>query len=257
MNSLEIHDLTVSYDHAPVLWNINFDVPEGKLTGIIGPNGAGKSTLLKAVMELTPASGGYVKIFGKELEDVRSRVAYIPQKEEVDWDFPATVKNVVEMGRYGKKNLFRRLSNKDEEIVIDTLAKVEMLDYADRHISQLSGGQKQRVFIARALAQEADLYFMDEPFAGIDAASEKQIMSILLNMQKEGKSIFVVHHDLQSAIDYFDWILLINTRLIANGPIKTTFTTDYLKETYGPKLTLLSKIGQVLRDKKFPIREEE
>ncbi len=256
-NSLEIHDLTVSYHHNPVLWNINFNVPQGKLTGIIGPNGAGKSTLLKAIMELEPASGGFAKLFGKSLEDVRARISYVPQKDAVDWDFPATVMDVVQMGRYGNKSLFSRLSKKDEAIAVDCLSKVEMLDYSDRHISELSGGQKQRVFIARALAQEADLYFMDEPFAGIDAASEKHIIEILLKMQKEGKSIFVVHHDLQSAIDYFDWIVLINTRLIASGPIKETFTTENLKETYGGKLTLLSKLGQELKSKQFPIRETE
>lgn len=255
MNSLEIHDLTVSYDHNPVLWNINFDVPQGNLTGIIGPNGAGKSTLLKAVMQLTPTSAGQVKIFGKDLDKVRSRVAYVPQKDSVDWDFPATVKDVVQMGRYGNKSLFKKLSTNDEKITLDCLSKVEMLDYADHHISELSGGQKQRVFIARALAQEADLYFMDEPFAGIDAASEKHIMDILINMQKEGKSIFVVHHDLQSAIDYFDWVVLINTRIISCGPIESSFTTENLKEAYGGKLTLLSKIGQLVKSKQFPIRE--
>jgi manganese/zinc/iron transport system ATP- binding protein len=255
-NSLEVHDLTVAYQHNPVLWNINFNVPSGKLTGIIGPNGAGKSTLLKAIMELTPISGGHTKLFDKALEDVRARVAYVPQKDAVDWDFPATVLEVVQMGRYGNKSLFSRLSKKDEDIAVDCLSKVEMLDYSDRHISELSGGQKQRVFIARALAQEADLYFMDEPFAGIDAASEKQIIDILLKMQQEGKSIFVVHHDLQSAIDYFDWIILVNTRLIAAGPTKETFTPENLKETYGGKLTLLSKLGQELKSKQFPVREE-
>jgi len=256
MNSLEVHDLTVSYDHNPVLWNINFSVPAGKLTGVIGPNGAGKSTLLKAIMQLTPVSAGKVKLFDKDLDSVRTRIAYVPQKDAVDWDFPATVKDVVQMGRYGNKSLFKRLNKKDEAVTLECLAKVEMLDFADRHISELSGGQKQRVFIARALAQEADIYFMDEPFAGIDAASEQHIMQILLQMQKEGKSIFVVHHDLQSAIDYFDWIILINTRVIASGPIESTFTTEKLSETYGGKLTLLAKIGQLVKSKQFPIREK-
>ena len=256
MNSLEVHDLTVSYNHHPVLWNINFNVPNNKLTGIIGPNGAGKSTLLQALMGLLPISGGYVKIAGDDLSKVRHKIAYVPQKDAVDWDFPATVKEVVQMGRYGKKSLFQRLNQNDEQITINCLAKVELLDFAERHISELSGGQKQRVFIARALAQEADIYFMDEPFAGVDAASEKQIMAILLEMQKNGKSIFVVHHDLQSAIDYFDWMILLNTRLIASGPIESTFTTENLQETYGGKLSLLSKIGQLLKSKKFPLRED-
>lgn len=256
MNSLEVQDLTVAYQHQPVLWNINFSVPEGKLTGIIGPNGAGKSTLLKAIMELTPASAGKVKILGESLKKIRHQIAYVPQKDAVDWDFPATVMDVVKMGRYGNKNLFKRLNKKDEAIAIECLSKVEMLDFANRHISELSGGQKQRVFIARALAQEAQVYFMDEPFAGIDANSEKQIMNILLKMQAEGKSIFVVHHDLQSAIDYFDYMLLLNTRIIAVGTLENVFTSEKLKETYGGKLSLLDKVGDLVKAKKFPLREK-
>lgn len=257
MNSLEVHDLTVSYDNQPVLWNVNCAVPAGKLTGIIGPNGAGKSTLLKSLMELIPVSAGHVKIFESSIANHRNRIAYIPQKDDVDWDFPATVQDVVEMGRYGKKSLFKRLNKEDKEIVVDCLSRVEMTDFANRHISELSGGQKQRVFIARALAQEADIYFMDEPFAGVDAASEQQIVSILLEMKNAGKSIFVVHHDLQSAADYFDWTILINTQLIACGPTEEVFNAENLKKTYGGKSTLLSKIAQRLKEKQFPIREEE
>ena len=254
---LRVHDLTVAYEHKPVLWNINLEIPEGKLVGIIGPNGAGKSTLFKAILGLIPIANGTIHIQGQSFKKSKGLVAYVPQKEEVDWDFPATVKDVVEMGRYGKRSLFSSLKREDHEIVLSCLKKVELLDFVDRHISELSGGQKQRVFIARALAQEADIYFMDEPFAGVDAASEKHIVQLLLTLKKEGKSIFVVHHDLQSAIDYFDWMILINTRLIASGPTQDSFTIENLKQAYGGKLTVLSQLAQVLKDKQFKISEKE
>ena len=252
---IEIHDLTVAYDNKPVLWNADFSIPKGKMVGIVGPNGAGKSTLLKSIMGLIPCSSGYIKFFDKELKKVRSKIAYVPQKESVDWDFPATVLDVVLMGRYGNKNLFKRLNKVDKEIAIDALKKVKMLEFSERHISELSGGQQQRVFIARALAQEADLYFMDEPFSGVDMASEKAIVDILLQLQKEGKTIFVVHHDLQSAMDYFDWMVLINKRIIASGPLNQVFTSELLQKTYGGNLTMLEQIGQVFKNKQFPIRE--
>lgn len=252
---VEVHDLTVAYDNKPVLWNADFSIPKGKMVGIVGPNGAGKSTLLKSIMGLIPTASGFVKIFDDSLKKVRHKVAYVPQKESVDWDFPATVLDVVEMGRYGQKSLFKRLNKQDKQIAIEALKKVKMLDFADRHISELSGGQQQRVFIARALAQEADLYFMDEPFAGVDMASEKAIVDILVELQKEGKTIFVVHHDLQSAMDYFDWMILINKRIVASGPIKEVFTTEILQNTYGGNLSMLEQIGQIFKDKQFPIRE--
>lgn len=252
---VEVHDLTVAYDNKPVLWNADFSIPKGKMVGIIGPNGAGKSTLLKSIMGLIPISSGFIKIFDDTLKKVRHKVAYVPQKESVDWDFPATVLDVVEMGRYGKKSLFKRLNKEDKQIAIEALKKVKMLDFADRHISELSGGQQQRVFIARALAQEADLYFMDEPFAGVDMASEKAIVDILLELQKEGKTIFVVHHDLQSAMDYFDWMVLINKRIVGSGPIQEVFTTETLQNTYGGNLSMLEQIGQIFKEKQFPIRE--
>jgi manganese/zinc/iron transport system ATP- binding protein len=252
---VEVHDLTVAYDNKPVLWNADFSIPKGKMVGIVGPNGAGKSTLLKAIMGLIPKASGFVKLFNDSLKKVRHKVAYVPQKESVDWDFPATVMDVVEMGRYGNKSLFKRLNKKDKKFSIEALKKVKMLDFANRHISELSGGQQQRVFIARALAQEADLYFMDEPFSGVDMASEKAIVDILLELKKEGKTIFVVHHDLQSAMDYFDWMVLINKRVVASGPIKEVFTTDMLQKTYGGNLSLLEQIGQIFKKKQFPIRE--
>ncbi len=253
---LEVHDLTVAYDNKPALWNADFSIPKGKMVGIVGPNGAGKSTLLKSVMGLIPNASGYIKIFDENLKYVRSRIAYVPQKESVDWDFPVTVLDVVLMGRYGKKNLFKRLNKFDREVSIDALKKVKMLEFGERHISELSGGQQQRVFIARALAQEADLFFMDEPFAGVDMASEKTIVDVLLDLQKEGKTIFVVHHDLQSAMDYFDWMILINKRIVASGPILEVFNSELLQKTYGGNLSLLDQIGQVFKEKQFPIRED-
>ena len=252
---LEVHDLTVSYDKKPVLWDVDFTIPYGSLVGVIGPNGAGKSTLIKAIMNLVPKGSGYVNIYDDILDNVRYKISYVPQRESVDWDFPASVLDVVLMGRYGKKGLLKRLSIKDKEIAYESLKRVNMLDFANRQISQLSGGQQQRTFLARALAQEADLYLMDEPFAGVDAASERSIVELLLKMRKEGKTIIVVHHDLQSAIDYFDWTLLLNTRLVASGPTKRVFTTELLQETYGGKLTLLSKIGDLMKEKQFPSRE--
>ena len=252
---LEVHDLTVAYDNKPVLWNADFSIPEGKMIGIVGPNGAGKSTLLKSIMGLTPTASGYVKIFNKQLNKVRYKIAYVPQKESVDWDFPATVLDVVEMGRYGNKNLFKRLTKHDKKVAVEALKKVQMVEFSNRHISELSGGQQQRVFIARALAQEADIYFMDEPFSGVDMASEGAIVNILLELQRQGKTIFVVHHDLQSAMDYFDWMILINKRIVASGPIDEVFTSELLQKTYGGNLTLLDQIGQVFKNKQFPIRE--
>lgn len=254
---LEVHDLTVAYNNKPVLWNADFSIPKGKMIGIVGPNGAGKSTLLKAIMGLVPIASGFSKLLNNQLKNVRNKVAYVPQKESVDWDFPATVLDVIEMGRYGKLSLFKRLRKTDKQIAVEALKKVKMLDFADRHISELSAGQQQRVFIARALAQEAEIYFMDEPFAGVDMASEKAIIEILYEMKKEGKTIFVVHHDLQSAMDYFDWMVFLNTRIVASGPTEKVFSTETLQKTYGGNLAILQQIGQIYKEKQFPIRETE
>jgi manganese/zinc/iron transport system ATP- binding protein len=252
---VEIHDLTVAYDKKPVLWDIDLTLPSGKLIGIIGPNGAGKSTLIKSVMGLTPNSSGYIKLFDGELKDVRGRISYVPQRESVDWDFPASVLDVVLMGRYSKLGLFKRPRKVDKEVAIDCLRKVDMEPFKDRQISQLSGGQQQRVFLARALAQQADLYFMDEPFAGVDAATEKTIINLLREMAKQGKTVIVVHHDLQSVTEYFDWVILLNMRLVASGKTENVFNTELLQETYGGKLTMLSDVGNLLRQERFPSRE--
>jgi manganese/zinc/iron transport system ATP- binding protein len=252
---VEIHDLTVSYHKKPVLWDIDLFLPQGSVIGIIGPNGAGKSTLLKTMMGLVHSDSGYVKLFDKALDEVRKQVSYVPQKESVDWDFPASVLDVVLMGRYAQIGLFRRPGKADNEKALACLRKVGMEALAQRQIAQLSGGQQQRVFLARALAQEAQLYLMDEPFGGVDAATEKMIISLLQAMAREGKTIIVVHHDLQSAPNYFDWSVLLNMRVVAAGPTQEVFTPALLQETYGSKLTVLSKIGDLLREQELAPRE--
>lgn len=253
--ALEVHDLTVAFDRKPVLWNIDLTVPQGKLAGVMGPNGAGKSTLIKAVMGLLPLSSGFVKIFDQPIDAVRNRISYVPQRESVDWDFPASVLDVVLMGRYGKLGLFKRPGRADREAAMECLRQVGMEAFSNRQISQLSGGQQQRTFLARALAQEADIYFMDEPFAGVDAATEKAIIQLLTAMTEARKTVIVVHHDLQSAKQYFDWLILLNTRLVAHGEADTIFTSQNLQETYGGKLTLLSDVGELIRRENFPNRE--
>jgi manganese/zinc/iron transport system ATP- binding protein len=222
----------------------------------MGPNGAGKSTLIKAIMGLQHLASGYVRIFGESLEKVRLRVSYVPQRESVDWDFPASVLEVVLMGLYGKMGLFQRPSKKDKEKALHYLSQVQMEAFAGRQISQLSGGQQQRVFLARALAQEADLYLMDEPFVGVDATTEQAIIQLLQGMKKEGKTLIVVHHDLQSAAQYFDWLVLLNLRLIASAPTEQALTPALLRETYGGRLTLLSEVGDLLKKSEFPSREQ-
>ncbi len=255
--ALEIHNVTVTYDRRPVLWDIDFSLPEGQLVGIVGPNGSGKTTLLKSIMGLVEPSSGYVRLFDQPLDEVRSRISYVPQRESVDWDFPVSVRQVVRMGRYRRGNMFSRLSAEDKRKADEALEKVGMSTFADRQISQLSGGQQQRVFIARSLAQEADLYLMDEPFAGVDAASEDAILTLLRTMKEAGKTVIIVHHDLQTAREFFDWMVLLNTRLVGVGPIEEVFTADHLREAYGGQLTILAKVGDLLKEREFPVREEQ
>lgn len=255
-NSIEVHNLSVAYNRIPVLWDIDFELPQGQIIGIVGPNGSGKSTLLKAIMGLVPLSSGFSKIYDKELDLVRDRVAYVPQRESVDWNFPATVEDVVRMGRYKKGKLFNRLSEIDKQLASEAIDKVKLTQYKDRQISQLSGGQQQRVFLARALAQGADLYIMDEPFVGVDVATEKTILELLITMKNEGKTVVIVHHDLQTVSDSFDYLVLINTRLIAYGPTKEILTEENLQATYGGQLNLLSKMRTIIKNTDFPIREK-
>ncbi len=252
---VEIHDLTASYYKKPVLWDINLCLPQGNVIGIIGPNGAGKSTLLKAIMGLVVPDSGYIKLFGKSLDEVRKQVSYVPQKESVDWDFPASVLDVVVMGRYAQLGLFQRPKKLDQKKALACLNKVGMEPLAHRQIAQLSGGQQQRVFLARALAQEAQLYLMDEPFVGVDVATEEMIVDLLQTMAREGKTIIVVHHDLQSAVQYFDWSMLLNMRMVAVGPTQDVLTPALLQETYGGKLTILSKISDLLKEQEVSPRE--
>lgn len=226
-------NLGASYGGTPVLENINVEITQGSLCGIIGPNGAGKSTFLKAAMDFVPGKVGTAEFFGQSLNAVRQQVAFVPQSSSVDWDFPTDVFDVVLMGTYGKLGWFRSPGKKEKKLALECLEKVGMQDFMHRQIGQLSGGQRQRVFLARALAQEADLYFLDEPFAGVDAATEKAIMKVLKDLQKEGKTIVAVHHDLTSAAEYFDHLLLMNKTLIASGKFQETFTEKNLEKTYG------------------------
>ncbi|MFT7344455.1 MAG: manganese/zinc/iron transport system ATP- binding protein [Lentimonas sp.] len=256
MNSIEVHNLTVAYNQLPVLWDVDFELPTGQIIGIVGPNGSGKSTLLKAIMGLLPLSSGHVKIQDKTLDTMRHKVAYVPQRESVDWNFPASVKEVVKMGRYEPKRLFSRLSKIDYSVVEESIAKVKLEGFTDRQIGELSGGQQQRVFIARALAQGADIYLLDEPFVGVDVASEKAIMDLLHQLKSEGKTIIIVHHDLQTASEHFDHLVLLNTRLVAHGPISEILTSENLQATYGGQLNLFAQLQQIIKDRNFPIREK-
>jgi manganese/zinc/iron transport system ATP- binding protein len=240
---LSIHDMTVAYHRKPVIWDIDYNAPPGKLVAIIGPNGAGKSTMINAVLNLVPKASGEVRIFGKPYAKQRSRVGYVPQRESVDWDFPVNALDVVVMGMYRKIGWLRPVTRRYRLLAMEALDRVGMADYARRQISQLSGGQQQRVFLARALAQDADLYLMDEPFAGVDASTERAIVDILRDLRSQGKSTLVVHHDLQTVTDYFDHVVLLNMRLIASGPTDEVFTRENLRKTYGGKLALLDQVG--------------
>ena len=253
--AIEAHNLTVTYNNKPALWDVDFSAPNGKIIGILGPNGSGKSTLLKTMMGLIKPAGGYTKIFDKDIDDVRSRVSYVPQRESVDWDFPTTVLDVVLMGRYKPSNIFKRLKKQDKEIAMNALKKVKMEDFVNRQISQLSGGQQQRVFLARALAQQGDIYFMDEPFVGVDAVTEASILELLHEMKEQGKTVVIVHHDLQTASDVFDWAVLLNTRLVACGPSEKVFTKENLTNAFGGKLNILDELGNIIKENEFPVRE--
>ena len=243
---LSIHDMTVAYHRKPVLWDVDLDLPEGKLIGVVGPNGAGKSTLIKAVMDLVPKASGRVRVYGKPYRKNRHRVGYVPQRESVDWDFPVTALDVVAMGRYGRIGWCLPVTKKHREAAREALDRVGIAELADRQISQLSGGQQQRTFLARSLLQDADLYLMDEPFAAVDAATEKAIVRILQDLKTTGKTAVVVHHDLQTVEDYFDHVILMNMRIVAHGPTAEVFTGENLRKTYGGKLTLLADAAEAM-----------
>lgn len=249
--ALEIHDMTVAYHRRPVLWDVDLAVPEGKLVGVVGPNGAGKTTLIKAALGLVPLASGKVEIYGRPYRDQRRLVGYVPQRESVDWDFPVTVRDVVLMGTYGRLGWVRRPGRPERELADHCLEQVGMHALARRQIRQLSGGQQQRVFLARALAEEAKLYFLDEPFAGVDAATEAAIVTLLQTLRSTGKTVFVVHHDLQTVREYFDYVILLNMRLVACGPVDETFTNDNLQKTYGGRLTLLDEAAEAMRNREI------
>lgn len=231
--AVRVDDLTVAYDYKPVLWDVDLKIPEGILMAVVGPNGAGKSTLIKSILGIIKPIAGSVTIFGKPYQQQRRQVAYVPQKESVDWDFPTTVIDVVLMGTYGKLGWIRRPGSKERKEAAEALEKVGMLAFKNRQISQLSGGQQQRVFLARALVQDAAIYFMDEPFQGVDATTEVAIINILKELRKAGKTLIVVHHDLQTVPEYFDWVTFLNVKEIATGPVKDVFNDDNLTKTYG------------------------
>lgn len=247
--ALQTHQLTVNYDKTPVLWDITLTVPAGHLVGIIGPNGAGKSTFIKTALGLLKPISGKITFFGESFKSMRQKIAYVPQRESVDWDFPITVQDLVLMGRYGRFGLFRWPRSADWAAANHYLEIVGMAAFAKRQISQLSGGQQQRVFIARALFQEADIYFMDEPLAGIDHASEKVIMHLLRELKAKGKTIFVVHHDLNTVDSYFDWTIMLNMRLIACGPVKEVFNAETLHAAYGKSYALFDEALRLSQSK--------
>ena len=244
--AIEVHDLTVAYREQPVLWDVDLHLPAGRLIAVVGPNGAGKSTLLKAMLDLVNPVTGWVKFFGEPYARQRDKVGYVPQRESVDWDFPTSAVDVVTMGLYGKVGWFRRPGRREREAAMAALDQVGMAAFAGRQISQLSGGQQQRVFLARALAQDARLILMDEPFAGVDATTERAILELLRSMRDLGKTVVAVHHDLQTVAEYFDHIAMLNMRLVASGPMATTFNDENLQRTYGGRLTALTRAAEAV-----------
>jgi ABC-type Mn2+/Zn2+ transport system ATPase subunit len=241
--TIEIRGLSVSYDRKRVLTNIHLSVESGSVHGVVGPNGAGKSTLFKSILGLTTVRSGEITILGKPIEAVRSRISYVPQKDDIDWAFPATVKDVVKMGRYPYKRLFQRLDKQDDEKTMAAMEQLEITHLKDRQIGELSGGQQQRVFLARSLCQDPEIYLLDEPFVGIDATTEEKIIKILRDLAGRGKTLMVVHHDLSSVREYFDQVILLNQRLIAHGPTADVFNEQNIAKTYQAQLPILHDTG--------------
>ena len=240
-NPISIEGLSVSYERKRVLSNIYLEIKVGSIYGVVGPNGAGKSTLFKSILELIDINAGVIKVLGQELKDVRKKIAYVPQKDDVDWNFPALVNDIVLMGRYPHKKVFSRLNSADQKVADEAMNELGILDLKKRQIGELSGGQQQRVFLARAMAQEADIFLLDEPFVGVDMTTEEKIIKTLKRLAGDGKTMLVVHHDLSTVEEYFDHVILLNQRLIADGPTGTTFTQENISKAYGAKLNLLNK----------------
>jgi len=243
---LDVHDVTVAYGRQPVLWDVDWTLREPALVAIVGPNGAGKSTLLKAILGLVPLLTGHVRIFGEPVERVRRRLAYVPQRESVDWDFPATVFDVVLMGTYRRLGWFRRPGRAERQLAQQCLERLGLNGLERRQIGELSGGQQQRVFLARALAQQAELYLMDEPLAGVDAATERIVLNLLQELRHQGRTLIVVHHDLRTVPEWFEQVVLLNTRIIASGPTQEVFTPENLSKTYGGRLVILEQAGRLV-----------
>jgi manganese/zinc/iron transport system ATP- binding protein len=243
--ALEIEDMTVAYNGKPALWDADLRVPEGVLMAIVGPNGAGKSTLIKAAIDLIPRAAGRIHFYGKSYAQARDLVGYVPQRGSVDWDFPTSVLDVVTMGLYGRLGWFKRPGKSERTLATEALEQVGIADLAERQISQLSGGQQQRTFLARALVQDAQIYFMDEPFAAVDAVTERAIVALLHELRARQKTVVVVHHDLQTVPDYFDWVTLLNVEVVASGPTAETFTEENLRKTYGGRVAYLNSGGLV------------
>ena len=241
--ALHVEDLTVSYQGKPVLWDVDLDVPPGVMAAVVGPNGAGKSTLVKAVLGLVPPTAGHVRLFGEPYARIRREVGYVPQRSAVDWDFPTTALDVVQMGRYGHLGWFRRPGRRERALALEALERVGIAELAERQISRLSGGQQQRVFLARALVQEAEVYLLDEPMAGVDAPTERAIVALLQDLRDAGRTLIVVHHDLSTVRDYFDWLVILNVRVIAQGPVGRTYTADNLRRAYGGQIALIERTG--------------
>ena len=246
---VEFHDVTVAYGGRPVLWNVDLAIDAPCLFGVIGPNGAGKSTLLKAALGLVPLLGGQVRFFGAPFDAVRRRVGYVPQRETVDWDFPVTAIDVVLMGTYGRLGWIRRPGPRERALARECLDRVGLVDVADRQIGRLSGGQQQRVFLARALAQQADVYLLDEPMAGVDVRSQERIFGVLAGLRSEGRLVIVVHHDLRTAAEWFDRVALVDMRLVAAGPTADVLTPENLRRTYAGQLEILDEVGRAVAER--------
>jgi manganese/zinc/iron transport system ATP- binding protein len=237
---LEVRGVTAAYRDKPVLWDVSFEVPEGELVAVVGPNGAGKTTLLKVIMGLMEPAAGQTLVYGKPFAKARQWVGYVPQRGSVDWDFPTSALDVVQMGLYGKLGWFRRPGRREREKAMECLEKVGIEHFAERQISQLSGGQQQRVFLARALAQDAYLYLTDEPFAAVDYKTERAIVELLRQLKAAGRTVVVVHHDLSTVPEYFDRVVILNGRLVAEGPVEEVFTRENLSEAYGGAVAYLA-----------------
>ena len=241
--AIEVTDLTVAYGEKPVLWDVDLEVPQGTLMAVVGPNGAGKTMLIRAILGMVKPAAGQALVHGRPYAEQRRRVAYVPQRGSVDWDFPTSVLDVVLMGRYGRLGWVRRPGADDRAAARVALEQVGMTELAGRQISQLSGGQQQRVFLARALVQHADVYFMDEPLKGVDATTERAIVELLRQLRTDGKTVVAVHHDLQTVPEYFDQVTLLNVRRIASGPVAEAFTEENLRRTYGGRALFFGSDG--------------